>query len=186
MNLGVPHQHDFSMKPFLVALFFALTLAGCRSKTESDAPVASTSSAQPQAAPPIVRVAAKDPQMEKAIADARQSVGKFIVALQSPTAKQSGFSVKKPFKTAQGVEHIWLSEVSFDGQKFKGRVANAPARVKGVKLGDAATVGKNEISDWYYLDSGKLIGGQSIRLLYSRLPPRAQKIFDAQAGFRLK
>lgn len=173
------------MKPFLFASFYALALAGCQSKTPPDAP-APASSAQSQSTPPVVRVAGKDPQMEKAIAGARQSVGKFIAALQAPKAKQSGFSVKKPFPTAQGVEHIWLSDISFEGGKFKGRIANAPARVKGVKLGDAASVGKNEISDWYYLDSGKLVGGQSIRLLYSRLPPRAQKIFDAQAGFRLK
>ncbi len=122
--------------------------------------------------------------MNKAVETARQTVGTFISALKSPQAGQTDFAVKKPFPTGNGNEHIWLSELSFDGKNFRGRVNNDPVDAKNVKMGDMVTVGKTEISDWNFTDKGKLIGGYSVRVLYNRMPEAEKRDFLQQTGIR--
>jgi len=134
----------------------------------------------------MVRLQRDDPEMNKAMQTARDTMDTFITALRARTATQANFSVKKPFKAGEKVEHIWLSDASFDGSQFSGRVDNEPVDVKSVKLGETATVDKNEISDWFYVDDGKLIGGYTIRVLYARMSPEEQKEFNTHVGFKLE
>jgi uncharacterized protein YegJ (DUF2314 family) len=94
--------------------------------------------------------------------------------------------VKKPFKDGEQVEPIWLSNATFDGTQFSGRVDNEPVNVTNVKLSQIATAAKDEISDWFYIEKGKLIGGYTIRVLHSQMSPAAKKEFDAHAGFKLE
>lgn len=124
----------------------------------------------------------KAPEMDKAIQTARDSVDTFIAALKSPAPGRVSFTVKKPFKDGGQVEHIWLSNASFDGTRFSGRVDNEPADVKNVRFGQIATAGKDEISDWFYIENGKLVGGYTIRVLYSQMSPAEKKDFDAHAA----
>ena len=84
------------------------------------------------------------------------------------------------------VEHIWLSNPSFDGTRFSGRVDNEPVDVKNVKMGQTVTAAKDEVSDWFYVENGKLIGGYTIRVLYSRMSSAEKKDFDAHADFKLE
>ncbi len=166
------------MKRFpLFALLSTLIFAGCQSQSPGSDVIV-----RREGKPDMVRVAREDPQMNRAILKSRKTVDVFIAALKSPKLGQENFSVKKPFKEGEITEHMWLSDLSFDGRKFKGRVANDPIDVKNVKLGDVATVGKTEISDWNFSDNGKLIGGESIRLLYSRLSAPEKKEFLQQTG----
>ena len=116
---------------------------------------------------------------------ARRSVDVFIAALRAPTDEQTSFSVKKPFKDGDQVKHIWLSDASFDGSKFHGRVNNEPVDVKNVKLDDAVVADRGEISEWLYVDKGKLVGGYTLRVLYARMSPAEKKDFDAHLGFKI-
>ncbi len=165
------------MKRLLLTPTLLFSLIGCADQPNPGATVKRVGE------PDVVRVSETDVQMEKAIQTARKSVGKLVAVLKAPKMTQQGFSVKKPFPVGESAEHIWLSDIAFDGQKFTGRVANEPVDVQNVKLGDSVTADKREISDWYYLDSGKLIGGQTIRVLYNRLSAVEKKDFRAQTGF---
>jgi uncharacterized protein YegJ (DUF2314 family) len=49
-----------------------------------------------------------------------------------------------------------------------------------------ATVSKSEISDWFYIDNGKLVGGYTIRVLYSRMSPEEKKDFNEHAGMKIE
>jgi uncharacterized protein YegJ (DUF2314 family) len=133
----------------------------------------------------VFYVSGKDPEMNKAIQTARNTVNTFIAALNAPAPGQDRFSVKKPFKEGSKVEHMWLSNVSFKGGQFSGLVENEPVKVNNVTYGQAATAAQNEISDWYYIDNGKLVGGYTIRVLYSRMSPAEKKDFDAHMNFKL-
>ena len=164
----------------LTILIASLALAACDSKKSSSETI------RREGQPDYVHVPDKDPEMDKAIQTARDSVDTFIAALKAPAAGQGNFTVKKPFKDGEQVEHIWLSNATFDGTQFSGRVDNEPVDVKNVKLGQTATAAKNEISDWFYIENGKLVGGYTIRALYSRMPPDEKKDFDAHAGFKLE
>jgi uncharacterized protein YegJ (DUF2314 family) len=124
--------------------------------------------------------------MRKAVDQARKTIGEFIKALQHPAAGQSDFEVKKPFVEGNDVEHIWLSDVEFAGGRFKGKVDNAPMKIHGLKIGQVVSVNPDEISDWAYVDNGKLVGGYTIRAHYNQLTPAQKKEFLREADFKLE
>jgi uncharacterized protein YegJ (DUF2314 family) len=95
------------------------------------------------------------------------------------------FEVKKRFIQNGQVEHIWLSDVQFAGNRFQGRVDNQPRKIQGLKLGQLVSVKPNEISDWLYIDHGKLVGGYTVRVQYNELSPKEKQEFDRTADFKI-
>ncbi len=140
---------------------------------------------QPGAEPHVFNVDQHNHAMKQAVHQARRTVGVFIQALQHPAAGQYDFEVKKPFHQGDAVEHLWLSDVSFSGNRFHGHVDNMPRKIKGLKMGDHVSVNPNEISDWAFVENGRLVGGYTIRVLFSELSPSQKKAFEAEARFRI-
>ena len=147
---------------------FVLVIAGCNKKQSVDK---------------VTYVDEDDPQMNAAIEKARSSVNKFIAALQSPKAGRSDFSVKMAFTDRNGTEHMWLSPVSYDGNKFHGTVNNEPETVKNVRMGKKVTVEPSKISDWMYVEKGKLVGGYTLRVLRDKMSPKERAEFDRSVPF---
>jgi uncharacterized protein YegJ (DUF2314 family) len=135
--------------------------------------------------PDVVGVADEDVTMNAAMREARSTVQAFIVALKSPKPNQEAFSIKKQFADSNGAEHMWISDLQYDGKEFKGRLSNEPVDVNSVKLGDNVTVAPQDISDWMYLDKGKLVGGYTIRVLYDKMTPEEQKKFEQESGYTI-
>ena len=123
--------------------------------------------------------------MHQAVLQARKTVGEFIAALKHPAAGQQDFEVKKPFIQNGQVEHIWLSDVQFVGNRLQGRVDNQSRKIQGLKLGQLVSVKPNEISDWLYVDNGKLVGGYTVRVHYNELSPTEKQEFDREADFTM-
>jgi uncharacterized protein YegJ (DUF2314 family) len=42
-----------------------------------------------------------------------------------------------------------------------------------------------EISDWLYIDNGKLVGGYTVRAHYNELSPQQKQEFDRDADFKI-
>jgi uncharacterized protein YegJ (DUF2314 family) len=124
--------------------------------------------------------------MHLAVKEARKTVGKFISALEHPSPGQEDFEIKKPFVQGSQVEHIWLSDVRFVDNVFQGRIDNQPRKITGLKLGEIVSVKANEISDWLYIDNGKLVGGYTVRVHYDELTPQQKQEFDRRADFRIE
>lgn len=130
-------------------------------------------------------------EMEAATQRARNEVDAFIAELQAGTAES--FAVKAPISENDQVEHFWLTDVSFDGERFTGTINNDPGIVTHVKLGQPWSLGKTEISDWLYMRDGKMYGitqcdrcwppcrksRQSSFAAYSRRPDAAPSQPDA-------
>jgi len=135
--------------------------------------------------PECFRIQDKDPAMHNAVHTARKTVGMFIAALQHPSPTQRAFEVKKTFVQGTEVEHIWLSHVTFSGNRFHGMVDNQPDTIKGLKIGDRVSVNPNEISDWAYVDKGTLVGGYTIRVLYRELSPERKKELENENRFHI-
>ncbi len=133
----------------------------------------------------VIHVSENDPKMNAAIDKARASVDTFIAALQSPKPGQTGFNVKKKFEDGSKVEHIWLIQVTYDGTQFQGIVNNDPEMVKNVKFGQKVTVTPAEISDWMYLDNGKMVGGETVRVLLEGLSPAERDKFKKSVDFEV-
>jgi uncharacterized protein YegJ (DUF2314 family) len=132
----------------------------------------------------VTKVADDDPRMNAAMDKARSTVSSFIAALQSPQPSQSGFTVKMAFSDGSNTEHMWLASVSYDGTTFHGTVGNVPVTVKSVKMGEQAAVSPSKISDWMYLEHGKVVGGHTLRVLRETLSPSERADFDTQVQFR--
>jgi uncharacterized protein YegJ (DUF2314 family) len=154
----------------LIVALSALSLVGCGKKQPVDK---------------VTYVAPDDPRMKAAIEKARSNVNTFIAALQSPKPGQSGFSVKMAFIEGDNTEHMWLTPVRYDGQKFHGTINNEPEKIKSVKLGQKVSIEPSQISDWMYLENRKLKGGETIRALRDAMTPAERADFDKSVPFVL-
>jgi len=99
--------------------------------------------------------------------------------------------VKAPFSDgdqAQGkpgdfeVEHMWISEVDFDGRNVSGTLLNVPNNLTTVKQGDSVTLPFGQIGDWMYAISGEVYGAYTVNLMRSRMDPRERKSHDRAWG----
>ena len=165
----------FAFPPAAAALL-ALAALGCEARG-------------PGGADNVVNVEDDDAAMNAAVAEARATVGRFTAALADPAPGQVGFSVKLPVTEGETTEHMWLDAVRYEpdgGGRFRGVLNNEPRGLTGVSLGDELTVPADGISDWMYVEDGRLAGGYTIRALRDRLPPGERAAFEAQAPFRFE
>ena len=93
--------------------------------------------------------------------------------------------MKKLFIKDGKAEHIWLAGVHFNGNRFVGVVDNRPSYISGLKIGDRASVNPDEVIDWSYVEDGRLVGGYTIRVLYSELTPAEREDFEKKADFHI-
>ncbi len=77
---------------------------------------------------------------------------------------------------------MWVSPVLFANDQFVGTLNNQPLKVTTLKLGDEVKVGKADISDWMYVEGGKLIGGYTIRILRDNMSEIERNKFDQKLG----
>jgi uncharacterized protein YegJ (DUF2314 family) len=80
------------------------------------------------------------------------------------------------------VEHMWLSEVDFDGRQMSGVLLNAPNWLKTVKEGDPARLPLGAISDWMYAIGGEVFGAYTVNLLRSRMGRKERQEHDQAWG----
>ncbi len=104
--------------------------------------------------------------MEQACA----TIDQFCAALAARQPEQSKFAVKVPFSDGNHVEHMWLMPVVDLGETIRGTVNNQPDQVTGVRIGEVREFSKGKISDWMYIDQGRLVGGYT--LARCTTPPR--------------
>lgn len=173
------------MKQYLTTLLAGSLLLGAVVSARADHALA-REDLQPAAEPQVFNIDQHNTAMKRAVHQARRTVGVFLQALGHPAAGQTDFEVKKPFVQNGVVEHLWLSNVTFTGNRFHGVVDNIPHLIKGLKMGDRVSVDPDEISDWAFVQSGRLIGGYTIRVLYSELSPQGREALQKEARFRIE
>jgi uncharacterized protein YegJ (DUF2314 family) len=136
-----------------------------------------------------------DPEMQQAYQKARQTFGYFwrevswerrriVPALDLATVK-APFSDSKRVKREKDtpeVEHMWISDVDFDGKNVDGVLLNAPNWLKTVKEGDSVQIPLREISDWMYVIQGEVFGAFTVNLLRSRMGQRERQEHDNAWG----
>jgi uncharacterized protein YegJ (DUF2314 family) len=169
---------------FHLLLILPLLAAGCATTQKVQHPMA-REVVRRSGCPACYYVKDEDVDMRDAVRMARKNEGMFIAALQHPSPTQRDFEVKKPFVQGAEMEHIWLSHVTYTGNRFTGRVDNYPVKITGVKMGVRVSVNPDEITDWAYVDDGKLVGGYTIRALYKNLSPDLRKEFERENRFRI-
>lgn len=135
-----------------------------------------------------------DPEMQRAYENARANFRWFwreiswerrrIVPALDTACVKAPFSDGEPSGTADTpeVEHMWLSDVDFDGRFVSGVLLNAPNWLKTVKEGDHARIPLGKITDWMYVIDGEVFGAYTVNLLRSRMGRRERQEHDAAWG----
>ena len=81
------------------------------------------------------------------------------------------------------MEHIWLADLNFSGPKPRGVIANEP-RMDSLRFMEEVTFDPSDVTDWMYVEGGRLVGGYTTRLIRDRMSPEERKEFDASAPFK--
>jgi uncharacterized protein YegJ (DUF2314 family) len=136
-----------------------------------------------------ISVASEDADINRAITQAKSTFGTFSGALNTDGADRDAFAVKIAFEadadSGSESEHIWLSDVRVSGDKITGLINNEPEYIARLSMGDEVTVDVADLSDWYYIQDGKMIGGYSIRVFRDRMSAEERAQFDSGLGFRI-
>ncbi|MEA5123082.1 DUF2314 domain-containing protein [Xanthomonas floridensis] len=97
-------------------------------------------------------------------------------------------AIKLPFATdasAVGVpshEHMWVSDVQFDGDQLSGKLVNKPAWISGLSAGEAVSAPIGELGDWMYVIDGLAYGGHTIDAMRRAMSPAEQIEHDVAWG----
>lgn len=173
------------MKTFLVALLGLAVLTRGVWAAEETSHMAPRQVKTP-GHPGYNQIADNDKAMDRAVEHAQRSLGFFMAALRAKKPGDAMFEIKKGYVDGDKVEHLWISNVTYDGKTFHGKINNRPLDVKNVRLGQRVTVAPGDVSDWMFLKTGKLIGGFTTRVLYARLSAGDKALFDKQAEFKIE
>lgn len=97
-------------------------------------------------------------------------------------------AIKLPFATdafavgAPSHEHMWVSDVQFDGDQLSGKLVNKPAWISGLAAGDAVSAPIGELEDWMYVIDGLAYGGHTIDAMRRAMSPAEQIEHDVAWG----
>ena len=138
---------------------------------------------------PVTYAPADDPAMAEATARAQSSFKYLWRELPweyrriIPGLELS--AVKAAFKDPDSdyTEHMWLSEIDFNGEVVEATLLNSPNHLETVEAGDRFTFKLQELQDWMYVMGGRLYGGFTIQVLRSQMSPAERKAHDQAWGF---
>lgn len=133
----------------------------------------------------IIPVKSSDPEMNAAMAKARAGLPKFIAVLQKPPSSVSDLSLKARFQEGKAVEHMWLHDLTYVHKAFHGQLVSTPDTLRQVKYGDWLDIQPSEVSDWSYVENGKLVGGFTEKLLRKRMTPAERQEFDKSLPYKM-
>jgi uncharacterized protein YegJ (DUF2314 family) len=123
--------------------------------------------------PNVSLYADDDVRMAGAIAEAQTWLPHFLDALRAaPPSARDDFSVKVGLDAAAGGrEHIWVTDLAFEGDTLFGALANEPIDLPGLARGDRVTVELNRVSDWVLRTPQGAYGGFTVRVIRDDMNP---------------
>lgn len=88
-----------------------------------------------------------------------------------------------PGAGVDAVEHMWLSDVEFDGELISASLVNSPNALTSVKQGDRITFARDQLGDWMYVVNGRVYGGFTIQAMRARMAAGERRGHDRAWGF---
>jgi len=141
----------------------ALVIAGCGGPPNPPGPAS-----LPKMTPQNSTLRKDDPELDAAIAKARATLDSFIARLEHPKPREV-FSIEAQFAAPDGThEYLWLDDVTFKDDLFKGTLRNRPAKVVSLRQGTEVSAKKSDVTDWTIFTSGKGEGGYTVDVLLRR------------------
>lgn len=174
---------------FVLSCTLVLGLVACGNKPSESADADTTGANGPsrevhrEGESDVIMMENDDPEMERAIQKARETYTAFVNALENSTPEHQAFTFKMSFPTPDGDgEHMWVTDVQWDGVRFSGWVNNEPLDTTAVSFGDSVSALPQELSDWMYFDGNRVVGGYTLRVMHYQRSPEAQRQFIEETG----
>lgn len=139
----------------------------------------------------VIYTSSRDIEMEEAYKNAQETFKYFyrelswekrriVPALDCSYIKLSFCELNEQGETF--CEHMWVNDISCDGEFIYGTLISSPNDLKDIKQGDPVKVKLDELEDWMYSIAGKVYGGHTINLLRSRMTEEERKGHDDAWG----
>lgn len=117
----------------------------------------------------VVGVAANDPQMNAAIAQAKRELPVFFGHVGAPGPGEDHFLVKFDVQPDATVEYVWAEIISHANAQTLVKLANGSNDGR-FKVGQQLRVNDADIIDWGYRRNGVTQGNYTTRVLLTRIP----------------
>ena len=143
--------------------------------------------------PTIIPVQPDDAEMLAAMQTARARFPEFwrevSADYQRVIPALGGSMVKAYFcdeAAPEGGEHMWVSEVEYDGKTITGVLEDTPRELRNVRSGERVSFPLERLSDWFYVDEGKAVGAFTVKLLRTRMTTKQRREHDSYYPFRFE
>ena len=103
--------------------------------------------------------------MNAAIQKAQETLPGFLDALRKRASPNCQYFVKAKFREGDASEHMWLTELTVDGNCIHGIVANHPQLLRRPRYRQKVTVIHPQISDWMIDEAGQVEGAFTVEVL---------------------
>lgn len=80
------------------------------------------------------------------------------------------------------VEHMWINEIDYNGERISGILINDPNELTNVRKGDDVAIPLEQISDWLFASQGKTYGGFTIHAMRAAMSDRERAEHDEAWG----
>jgi uncharacterized protein YegJ (DUF2314 family) len=130
-------------------------------------------------------VRSEDEAMNAAIARARATLPVFNGYLSRAAGGEVEAIIKAEFHQGDVVEHMWVTDVTFDGRAYHGRLINRPMELTNVRQGDAVTIHPGHVSDWVVVEDGVGLGNFTTLEFRRRMKPAERAEFDRSRHYRI-
>lgn len=84
--------------------------------------------------------------------------------------------------TAGQQEFMWIDEVEFTGDGFKGMLLNSPHQLQSVSAGDPVFVSLSNVVDWLMSQNGRVYGGFTVAAIRNAMSSQERNEHDEAWG----
>ena len=127
-----------------------------------------------------VQVEQADEEILLIAEDARKTLYIFFRHLGSSGGGGDGFFIKYPFRADGGsgvaMEQLWLTNIRFRNGAYSGVLVSSPMYVRGMKKGNTVAFEIDAVTDWMFVQDGKISGGRSIKYLLEKIPENQRNV----------
>ncbi|MEO7984833.1 MAG: DUF2314 domain-containing protein [Bacteroidota bacterium] len=174
------------MKIFLVIIIALSAFCSCNNDPGSKEKPIEARINKYDSADKMALYSQSDGEMNAAQTKARNSYPEFLNALQKKCKGCHDFVVKMRFGYGEdNGEHIWIDGLRIVDKTVWGIVANIPENIQNLHYGDTVEVVEKNISDWKYVQDGKLIGGYTLRVMYQTMSEEEKKQLESDLGAKI-
>jgi uncharacterized protein YegJ (DUF2314 family) len=118
-----------------------------------------------------IEIEQSDEEIARIAENAGRTLPIFFRNLARPETGAGNFCVKYPLTADDNsIEQVWLGGIHFKDGVYYGSLANTAMRLDSMKKGGTITFDPDAITDWMYIQDGKIIGGRSIKYLLEKIP----------------